>query len=515
MIESRTKKSLLNAKVNFLFYALTLVLTFFSRKIFFDCLGVEFIGFTSTLQNLLGFLNLAELGIGVAIAYVLYRPLFDADHEKISEIISILGYLYRGIGLFILAGGIVLSLFLPLIFPDTEFGLQLVYVAYYSFLASSLIGYFINYRQNLLAADQRNYVVKGYFQGGNILKTLIQMGLAYYTGSYYLWIAIELVFGIAYSFILNRKINQVYPWLKTNRQQGRALLKKYPQVIRYTKQIIFHRMAGVALYQVSPLLIYAFSSLSVVALYSNYIVITGKLSALLEAIMDGTGAGVGNLIAEGNISKITSVFWELTTIRYFIGAVFAFCLFYLADPFISLWLGHEYLLDREVLLIICISTFIGYSRGAITQFLNGYGLYWDVWAPLVELAINIGVACLCGYYWGLPGVLLGGVVSQLIIVKMWKPCFLYYCGFKKSIWNYVLRLGRMYIAILLPMLFVRYLIDYYVSIDPASSFFSWGIYACILSMSYSLLTLLTMFFCIPEFRNIIHRLLHLRILTGN
>ena len=59
--DSRVKKSLLNARVNLIFYFLVLILSFFSRKIFLDTLGAEFIGFTSTLQNLLGFLNFARL----------------------------------------------------------------------------------------------------------------------------------------------------------------------------------------------------------------------------------------------------------------------------------------------------------------------------------------------------------------------------------------------------------------------------------------------------------------------
>ena len=58
MAESRVKKTLLNARVNLLFYLLALTFSFFSRKIFLDCLGADFIGLTGTLQNLLGFLNL-------------------------------------------------------------------------------------------------------------------------------------------------------------------------------------------------------------------------------------------------------------------------------------------------------------------------------------------------------------------------------------------------------------------------------------------------------------------------
>ena len=84
--ESRVKKSLLNARVNLIFYFLALALSFFSRKIFLDTLRADFVGLTGTLQNLLSFLNLAELGISTAIGYVLYQPLYEHNKEKINEI---------------------------------------------------------------------------------------------------------------------------------------------------------------------------------------------------------------------------------------------------------------------------------------------------------------------------------------------------------------------------------------------------------------------------------------------
>lgn len=73
---SRTAKSIKNAKVALIFYFINLVLQFFSRKVFLDYLGAEVLGLNTTAQNLLGFLNLAELGIGSAISYALYKPLF-------------------------------------------------------------------------------------------------------------------------------------------------------------------------------------------------------------------------------------------------------------------------------------------------------------------------------------------------------------------------------------------------------------------------------------------------------
>ena len=280
MSESRLKKSYQNARVNVFFYLVTLFISFFSRKIFLEKLGADFVGLTGTMQNLLGFLNLAELGIGASIGYVLYKPIFDGNRDKIKEIISVLGYLYRNVGLLILDAGLLLACFLPYIFAGAGIHFGVIYFAYFAFLASALIGYFVNYRQTLLGADQRNYVVTVYFQTANIVKILLQMALACHVGSFYLWIAIELIFGILYSFILNWKINRVYPWLKCEVAEGR---RKYPEnkiIVRKARQMFVHKLAGMGRTQLLPFLVYAFTSLKLVAYYGNYMLLLTKLNQL-------------------------------------------------------------------------------------------------------------------------------------------------------------------------------------------------------------------------------------------
>ena len=190
--ESRTHKTLLNAKVNLVFYFLALIVSFFSRKIFLDHLGADFIGLTGTLQNILGFLNLAELGVGASVSYALYLPIAKGNRDEISRIVSVFGCLYRYIGGFVLAVGIAVSLFFPLIFHHTIFEMGIIFFAFFSFLTSSLIGYFINFRTLLLFPVHKPYVVTSYFQTAMVIKLIVQMGLVYYTGSLYLWIAVEL-----------------------------------------------------------------------------------------------------------------------------------------------------------------------------------------------------------------------------------------------------------------------------------------------------------------------------------
>ena len=122
-------------------------------------------------------------------------------------------------------------------------------------------------------------------------------------------------------------------------------MKKYPEVVKYTKQLFVQKISSIVQWQTVPFLTYAFASLQMVAYYGNYTIITDKLAQFVNTFLESTGAGVGNLIAEGNKDNIKKVFWELISIRYFIGGVISFAIYMLINPFIALWLGDKYILD--------------------------------------------------------------------------------------------------------------------------------------------------------------------------
>lgn len=506
MQQSRLKKSLLNARVNLIFYFLSLALSFFSRKIFLDALGADFMGLMGALNNLLGFLNLAELGISTAIGYVLYKPLFEHNEQKINEIISVFGFIYRRVGFIILSIGCILACFLPLIFPNNVFDLRIIYFAFFSYLTTSLIGYFANYKQTLLGADQKNYIVTAYFQSAALIKTLAQMGLVLYTGNYYLWISLELLLGITYSIILNWKVNQVYPWLKSEVRQGKLLFKKYPEVTRYTKQLFVHKLGGFVQFQTTPFLVYAFVSLKTVAFYGNYTLIIEKISIFINNLLGSTHAGVGNLIAEGNSKRIQQVFWELMGIRFLIAGTVSFALLQLTSAFVALWLGSEYIMPKHILYLIIINSFISYTRGATDQFTYGYGLFQDTWAPIAEVIINLTVAIIGGHYWGLPGILMGNITSLLLIIVIWKPYFLYSKGFKKSVIHYWFGYLRHLLIILLSAIACYYLFPS-SSFTPENSFIHWISYGAIITSTYGVSTFFLLYLFTPGMRAFTHRIL--------
>lgn len=469
---------MLNAEVNLVFYFLSLFLAFFSRKIFLDCLGTEFIGLTGTLSNILGYLNLTELGITASIGYFLFKPLQTNNRQEIQEIMSLLGYLYNWIGCIILAGGIIISLFFPLIFSNANLGLGIIYFAFYSFLGSSLIGYFINYRQILLNADQKKYLVAIYFQSANIIKIILQIYLAYHYQNLYVWVGIEFLFGIIGCITLNWKINQEYPWLKVNKKDGRYLLKKYPEVLAKTKQVFIHKIKDFVLVKSDELFIFLFVSLKMVAYYGNYMIIISKLISLFSAVTGSVGASVGNLVAEGNKQNMMKVFWEFTTIQHTISAILCFSLYNFIEPFIAHWLGPEYIMDRWILILLVIFIYITNSRKSVDSFNYAHGLYADVWSAWAELIINVSITIIGGLKWGIIGILLGKNISLFAIVVLWKPYYLFTSGLNEPVsiyWRGVIRnYGISIFAFALATLIIRY-----VPVNPYQNIWDWILYAII------------------------------------
>lgn len=508
---NRTRKSILNAEVNIFFYFLGIFVAFFSRKIFLDCLSADFIGLTGTLWSILSFLNLSELGIGLSVSYFLYKPLAEKDQQKISDILSLLGFLYKRIGQFILVSGIFISLFFPLMFKSSTMPLSIVYFAFYSFLFSNAIGYFINYRQTLLDADQKMYLVSIYSESFSFIKSIVQILLAIYYKNLYIWIAIEFVASLVQCWVLNWKINKEYPWLRTDKNQGRFLLKEYPDVLKKTKQIVIHQMKDFLLTKSDEIMIFAFVSLKMVAYYGNYVMIISKLSTLFLTFFSGLGAGIGNLVAEGNKSHILNIFWQLSAAKYMTAGILVFSLSFLINPFIGWWLGSEYELGSLIVSLFMINLYIMQTRPIVDMFNHSYGLYGDVWSAWVEGITNIIVTISIAINWGLVGILLGKIVSLFFIVVLWKPYYLFSQGLKTSIWTYWQGIFRYYGCFIIAFAYMI-IMPHMTGFTLEPTLLSMTIYSCIIVMPAIILYLIMMFFFAPGTRHLLQRI-HFKELT--
>lgn len=450
MAKSLTSKSAKNSVVALVFYILNMGLQFVSRKVFIDYLGEELLGLNTTITSLLQFLNIAELGIGSAIGYTLYKPLFENDTVKINEVVTLQGWLYRRIALLIIGASVVLMMFFPLIFEKSDLPLWYSYATFLALLFSSLLSYFVNFRQIVLSADQKEYKIQYSYKTVILLKFVFQIVcICKFDNGYVWWLALEVIFAIIASAALNFVIRKSYPYLKDSPLEGKELINRHREVLVKTKQLFFHKIGGFALNRVQPIIIYGIATLGTVAIYGNYMLVVTGVTSLITAIFSSMNAGVGHLVASGDRARIMRVFKELFSVRFLITITICFCVYELTQPFMKLWMGESLMLDNECVVLFVLITFINLNRLTADAFINAYGLFGDIWSPIVETVLNIGLSLLFGYFLGLKGILLGVLVSLFVVIFCWKQYFLFYKGFKESIlWYVKMYIGHFALAII-------------------------------------------------------------------
>ncbi|MCQ2174938.1 MAG: sugar transporter [Bacteroidales bacterium] len=482
----RTKKSIRNSVVAVSLQVVSLLIGFWSRRIFLNHLGTEILGLNTTATSLLNFLNLAELGIGSAIAVTLYKPIFDDDKQSIKEIVALQGWLYRIIALIVIGGSVILSFFFPMIFSKTTLPLWYAYASFGVLLYGSLLGYFFNYKQILLDAHQLNYKIQLSVKLISIFKLIAQaLTIKFLDNGYIWWLVLEAVFATIIAIVLSRTVNKTFPYIAEKVTNPAELRHKYPEVVTKVKQLFVHKIAGFVITQTTPLIIYAFASLTLVAKYGNYLIFTNNLNAILSACFIGLTASVGNMIASDDKNLTIKVFRELFSIRFLMATVCSICLWFLVDPFIKLWIGPEYILDKSTLLLIVIGFYIQNSRGAVDVFKDAYGLFSDVWAPIAESVLCLGLAVLGGHFWGLNGILGGYIVGEILIVKIWKPIFLFRHGLRQPIVVYIWLCAKHLLAAAVSYSAIKF-ITLHITINQTDSYGNFFLYALILFLSCSI-----------------------------
>lgn len=437
MSDSRAKKSIYNILTSLGLYSLNVLITFFSRSEFLDALGPEVLGLRYTIGNFFALTSLAELGLGSVIGFSLYKPLVDNNREEISEIISLQGWVYRKLAVFELIAAVLFCLASPFIFSDFKSPHWYIYASTLVFAWGTISSYLIGYHSILLGADQKGYKLSlrtvwfGYIK--NIAQLLILMCVP---NPYPYYLGVEVVVSLAGLCVLEYVVRKEYPWLKIEASRGKELYVKYQHIATKVKQMIVHKIGGVALGNVPPLIMTAYSSLTAIGLYDNYMNVTRNLGVVTMAVFGSLGAGIGSLVAEQDIKRTLKFFDEYRAIVHFVSLLVCFALYNFAHPLVGLWLGEQYIISDSLLGLITLYIYISTSRTSRDSFIYAYGLVADTWAPVTETVINVGLGLLLGYFFGLNGVLIGVIVSLILIPVIWKSIYLHREGFHLSPWIY-------------------------------------------------------------------------------
>ncbi|MBD5559686.1 MAG: hypothetical protein HDQ87_04920 [Clostridia bacterium] len=432
---SRTAKSVKNVSATLFFQVVACIVAFFTRKAFVAVLTKDYLGLAGTFGDILSMLSLAELGVGTAIIYSLYKPLAEGDHHRLTAIMDLYRRLYNIIGIAVAVVGASLTPFLPYLIRDLPH-IPYLNLIYLLFVLNSALGYLSAYKQTLIIADQRQYVVTGWRNGLDIVMYAAQAVFLWVTHEYFVYLGIQIGTTVAKNLVLTRYANQHYPYLLA---KDRPALdgQTRQEIIRNVKALSLHKVGGVVVNGTDNLLMAYFIGLGTVGVYSNYLMLINAVKTLYNYLLRAVTASVGDFCVAENTESVLAVFWNVQFSFDWMIGFSSVCLAVLLNPFIDLWVGSAYLFTQDVTLVITINFYVWGMRKSVLMFWDTYGLYWHGrFKPIAEALLNLAVSILLAPRLGVAGILIGTIISTLITSFWVEPTVLFKQSFHASSLSY-------------------------------------------------------------------------------
>ena len=145
----------------------------FSRKVFLSYLGSELLGVNSLFSDVLQLFSFADLGIGVAIAFSLYKPIAENDKNKIRALLQFYKTIYYTVMFALVIISFIFFLLLPSI--KTNIPLNELRLYFIIFQIENIIGYLWAYRESYVIALQQERKLTAISMVYNIIKAIAQI----------------------------------------------------------------------------------------------------------------------------------------------------------------------------------------------------------------------------------------------------------------------------------------------------------------------------------------------------
>ena len=434
-MESRTDNSIRNIQYAVVFQLLFFALSFVTRRVFVLTLSGQYLGVNATLSGLLSTMSIAELGIGSAITFSMYKPIAGNDRAKITALFRLYRKVYHAVGTVIAGAGLCLMPFLPGFFPEVA-GIPHWRAVFLLFLADSVLPYYIGYKQILIIAHQKQYIATCIRFGILLASSAAQILCLLRAGSYIGYLLIKLSATLAISLVLANRADRMYPFVRAFR---RAELDRETghEILKNIRAMIGHRLGGTVVFGTDNLLIAWFCGVTQVGIYSNYLMVINGLKSLFDPVFLNLSSSIGNLGATGDKQALRTVFERLNFAGSWLYYFSAICLYVLLPPFISLWVGEEYLFPGGIAALIVINFYVTGMRNASNAFREALGLFWyDRHKPFWESGVNLVASLILGRLWGISGVFLGTLLSTVCVCLPVEPHVVYRYGLDAPVKSY-------------------------------------------------------------------------------
>lgn len=406
----------------------TMFLGFAVRTVFIMRLDSTLLGVNGLYTGVLSMLSLAELGIGTALNFSLYKPVAEKNYEKIKSYMLFYKKAYLTIAAVIAGLGLALIPFLRYLIKNPgSYSMRELTIYYLIFLFNTVSTYFVAYKYSLVNAEQKNYIQTNIQTVTKLITTILQIvGLLLFS-NFLIYLLTAALVELLQKLYVNYYLNHLYPYLiKKNIQ---PLSKSETKEIGdKTKALVYHKVGDAARLQTDSMIISSFIQVSVVGMVDNYNMIINSVSYFVNIIFNSVISSFGNLIATESKEKQYEVFQVYRFVANWLYGLSGIGFYMLLSPLIYLWIGEEWILNNWVIGLILIDYYFKGERIVLHNFKTAAGIFeQDKYLTFLQGVVNLIISIVLVQKIGLIGVYIGTIVSGLMANAI-KPFIIYkYC----------------------------------------------------------------------------------------
>lgn len=433
----RIQQAKKNIAFGFVSNFVILFMNFLQRTIFILILGQTLTGVNSLFSGILSMLSMAELGIGSALNYSLYKPVANKDYEKIKSYMLFYKKAYRVIAAVITVIGLALTPFLKYLVKNPgDNTIQELTIYYLIFLFNTVSTYFVAYKYSLVNAEQRNYIQTNITTITKIITVVVQIVVLLVTRNFLIYLLAQAVVELLQKIFVSRYLNRLYPYLCEKKVQ-RLEKEETAVIVTKTKALMCHKIGDVARLQTDSIIISSFIDVGVNGIVDNYNYVITYVANFVNIIFNSVLSGFGNLVATESKEKQYEVF---KVYRFFACWLYGFAtvgFWYLLTPLIgNLWLNDEWVIGQGIVTLILIDFYFKGGRVVLANFKIAAGVFEkDRYLALIQGGVNLVLSIGLVQVIGLSGIYVGTVVSGLM-ANVVQPLIVYHDCFERKAISY-------------------------------------------------------------------------------
>ncbi len=427
----RTKNATRNMVFGTALKLYQIIVPFFMRTVMVYSLGVEYLGLNSLFTSVLQVLNLAELGVGSAMVFSMYKPIVNEDGTTICALMNLYKWYYRIIGGVVLVIGLVFAPVIPnLISGDVPSDIN-IYILYLLNLFATVLTYWLfAYKNSILQAHQRTDVVSKVTICTDTFKYIFQILTLIVLHNYYWYVIAILLTQIVTNIVTAIASQKMYPQYKAI---GKLSKESIREINGKIKDLFTAKLGGTIVNSADTIVISAFLGLNTLAVYQNYYYIMTSVVGFITILLNSCTAGIGNSIITESREKNYKDFKAFSFMEIWVAGVCVCCFLNLYQPFMTLWMGKDNLLSFGCVVLMCIYFYLFVTNQFMCTYKDAAGIWHeDRFRPLISAMVNLVLNIVLVRYIGIFAIILSTVISYLFITMPWLIHNLFSLLFRRS-----------------------------------------------------------------------------------